>query len=80
MVFTIAAKVVFFVPVEIVILSCVSNDKSAALTKAMVFEAIENLLNSKLFESILSCKIKYCDPSFPSKSLELIALILERKP
>lgn len=56
-------------PVEIVVLSCVLNDKSAALTKAMVFEAIENLLNSKLFESILTCKIKDHDPSFPSKSL-----------
>ena len=35
----------------------------------MVFEAIENLLNSKLFGSILSCKIKHHDPSFTSKSL-----------
>ena len=56
-------------PFEIVVLSCVLNDKSAALTKSMVFEAIENFLNSKLFKSILSCKIKHHDPSFPSKSL-----------
>ena len=35
----------------------------------MVFKEIENLLDSKLFESIRACKIKHHDTPFPSKSL-----------